>query len=116
MHREVDQLSLQIRKTIGAGGRWLQFEPEERVRSECDGVGRIGDGGERNIAEHLYGLGAGVVCEIERCGLGKTAEVGHAEDGFVRAVAAIQIAQIGQDFAVGWVEKFERAAAEDMKE
>jgi hypothetical protein len=41
-----------------------------------------------------------VIGKIEGDGLGKSAEVGHAKNGLVRAVAAIEIAQVSKDLAV----------------
>ena len=52
------------------GGLWcfgcgLEFEPEERVGREGEGIGLRGDGGEGDVAEHLDGDHAGEAGEVE---------------------------------------------------
>jgi len=49
----------------------LEFEPEEGVGGERQGVRLRGDGGEGDIAEHLDGDHAGKAGEVERDGLGE---------------------------------------------
>jgi hypothetical protein len=77
----------------------LKFEPEEGVRRKGEYARSFGNGREKHIAQHLDGLGAVVIGEIEGDGLGKSSEVGHAKNGLVRAVAAIEIAQVSKDLA-----------------
>ena len=76
------------RKFRGLGGlrRGLEFEPEERVRRECERIGLRGDGGEGDVAEHLDRNHAGEAGEVERDGLREAGEIGDAEDGFAVAV------------------------------
>ena len=70
-------------------GRGLEFEPEEGVGREREGVGLRGDGGEGDVAEHLDGDHAGEPGEVERDGLGEAGEVGDAEDGLAEAAACV---------------------------
>ena len=122
---------LQIERELGAfvadsglvddglvGLRWggLELKPEEGVGRDGEGVGGGANLREGDIPEHLDGYGAGVGSEIERDGLSETREIGDAKDGFVGAVVTLQVAKIGEDFAVLRMEKGEGAAAEDLEE
>ena len=100
----------------GGMGGGLELEPEEAVGGERDGVGGFVDEGEGDVAEHLDGLAAGVLGEVEGDGLGEAGEVGDAEDGFGVAVVAGEFADVGEDFAVLGVEEFLGAAAEDLED
>ena len=51
----MDSLGLGTCARLWGCRRGLEFEPEERVGREGEGVGLRGDGGEGDVAEHLDG-------------------------------------------------------------
>ena len=97
-----------------AGG--LEFEPEEGIGSDAERIRRFGDGRERNVAQHLHRLHAGESRQVERDGLREAAQVGDAEDGLVGSVAAVKVAQVGEDLAVRRIEERQRAAPEHLEQ
>src|SRR5580692_6823675 len=94
----------------------LQLEPEERIGRKRERIRGLSDRRERHITNHLDGLHSGERGEIERDRLSEAAEVRHAQYRLARPIADIEVANVGEDPAVGWIEKHERAAAENLKE
>src|SRR5579862_292112 len=91
-------------------GALLKFEPQETVGRERETVRLAFDGREFHIAKHLDGNEALLFGEIEIDRLSETRKIRQAKNLFVFVCPEIR-----QDFAVGRIEEFDAAAAEDAE-
>ncbi len=92
-------------------GRLLQFEPQEPVGAEREGIRPPRDRRELDVADHLDGPQAVESGEVELHRLRESGQVGEAQHGL-----AVEAPDVGEHFTVGRVQRFERSAAEHLEQ
>ena len=95
--------------------RGRQLEPVEAVGRQRQQIRQLADGRERTAPDHLHRHHAGVMGKLQLGRLGRTGDVGHAEDDFGFAVDAGELAQVGQDSPVARRQHLQRAATEGLE-
>ena len=99
-------------------GRHLRFlgqqEPEKAVGGQCQQIVEFADRWKRGATDHLHRHRTLVRGQLQLGGLGRTRQVGDAEDGLLVAVFAFVLAYIGDDPPVGGGEHLQGAAAKGL--